>query len=86
MFVVPPERQTVHPWLYQRKRISNDPKDKAMIRFNGLIQDGVMPRQQFWHLLRMLLRKFRAAFNIGEKKSYCTGGERYIASNMDDLL
>jgi len=30
----------------------------------------------------MLLRKFRAAFNIGEKKSYCTGGERYIASNM----
>ena len=29
----------------------------------------------------MLLGQFRAAFDIGEKKSDCTGGERYIASS-----
>jgi hypothetical protein len=34
----------------------------------------------------MFLSQFRAAFDIGKKKSYCTGGERYIASNLDDLL
>jgi hypothetical protein len=34
----------------------------------------------------MFLRKLCAAFDIGKKKSYGTGGERYIASNVDGSL
>ena len=57
-----------------------------MMRFNGLIQDFVVARKQLWHLFGMFLREFRAAFDIGKKKSDGAGGERYIASNLDDLL
>ena len=57
-----------------------------MLRFNGLIQDFVVACKQFWYLFGMFLSQFRAAFYIRKKKSYCTGRERYIASNLDDLL
>jgi hypothetical protein len=55
-----------------------------MMRLHGLVQDLMMPRQQGGHLIGIFLRQSGAAFNIGEKKRDCTGGERYSASNLND--
>jgi hypothetical protein len=51
-----------------RKRIADDTKDKPIVRFNGLIQDFVMPRKQKRHLVGILLGKFGTAFDIGKEK------------------
>ena len=67
----------------RRKGIADDPKDEAMIHFNGSIQDFVVARQQPWHLLRMFLRQFRAALDIGKKESNRAGRESYTSSLND---
>ena len=43
--------------------------------FYGLIQDGVVARQKFWHLFGILLRQLGAAFDIREEESDSTGRE-----------
>jgi hypothetical protein len=67
-----------------REGIPDHLKDIALLRLNGSVQDFVMARKQAGHFLRILLCQFRTALNIGKKKSYCTGGERYTASKVDD--
>ena len=67
-----------------RKRIANDSKDKAMMHFDGLVQDDVVARKQFRHLFGMLLREFRAAFNISEEEGDSTGGELILVSHLNN--
>lgn len=43
------------------------------MRFNGLVQDGIVARKQLWHLFRMLLREFCAAFDIREEEGDSAG-------------
>jgi hypothetical protein len=61
-------------------------KDVAILRLNGSVQDFMMARKQGGPFLWILLCQFGAALNIGKKKRYGTGGERYTASKLDDLL
>jgi hypothetical protein len=46
----------------------------------------MMPRKQGEHFIRILLCQFRAAFNIGKKKSHCACRDRYSASRVSDSL
>lgn len=69
-----------------RKGIAHDLKDEAIVRLNRLVQDFVVPREQSWHRIGILLCQFGAAFDIGEKKSNCTCGDCYSASRMSNLL
>jgi hypothetical protein len=54
------------------------------MRLNGSVQDFVMARKQGGQFFWILLSQFGAALNIGKKKRYGTGGERYTASKLDD--
>jgi hypothetical protein len=65
------------------KRIADDPKDNAMIYVNGLIQDGIVARQQFWHLIGMFLREFGASLNIGEEKGDGTCRKLVLVSHLN---
>ena len=53
-----------------------------MMRFHGFIQDGVMPRKQRRHLLRMFLCEPGAAFDVGEEKGDGTGRELIRISHL----
>ena len=66
------------------KRIPNNLKDIAVIRLNGLIQNLMVPRKQRRQRVRILLRQFSAAFDIGEEK--CDGACRdsYSASPLNN--
>jgi hypothetical protein len=61
-------------------------KDVAVMRLNGSVQHFMMPRKQGEHFIRILLCQFRAAFNIGKKKSHCACRDRYSASRVSDSL
>jgi hypothetical protein len=54
------------------------------MRLNGSVQDFMMARKQGGPFLWILLCQFCAALNIGKKKRYSTGRERYTASKLDD--
>src|SRR5688500_14978877 len=56
------------------KRVTNNLKDKSIVSLNALSQNFVMARKQGGHVLRMLLRKLGAAFDIGKKKCHRTSG------------
>jgi hypothetical protein len=66
------------------KGIADDPKDEALIQVDGLTQDCIVARQQFWQLLGMVLREFGATFNICEEKSDSAGRASYTSSSMND--
>lgn len=68
------------------ERIAYDLKGIPILHLNGPVQDFVMARKQSGPFLWILLCQFGAALNIGKKKRYSTGGERYTASKLDDLL
>jgi hypothetical protein len=58
-----------------RERIAHHLKCVAIMRLNGSVQDFMMARKQGGHLLWILLCQLCAAFDIGKKKRYGTGGE-----------
>ena len=64
----------------RRKGIACDLKDKSVMSLNGVVQNFIVPRKQSRHVIRILLRKFRTAFNIRKEKSNCTGRNNYGAS------
>ena len=53
---------------------------------SAFAQDGVVARQQVWHLIGMLLRKPGAAFNICEEESEGAGRESYRSFSLKDRL
>jgi hypothetical protein len=59
------------------------------MRFDGLMQDGVVARKQFWHLIGILLREPGATFDIGEEKGDGAGRdgrELVLVSHWTDGL
>ena len=65
-----------------QKKIADDPKDEAVMPFNGLIQDGVVTRKQPWHLFGILLREPGAAFDVGKEEGDSAGRERVMVSHL----
>src|SRR5436190_14719729 len=67
----------------RRKRVTNNSESKAVMRFNGLTQNLIVLRKQGWHLVRMFLCEFGAAFDICKEKrdgtcrKICVHGCRY---------
>jgi hypothetical protein len=53
-----------------------------MMLFNRLMQDGIVARKQFWHLVGMLLREFCAAFDTGKEEGDGSGGELIMVSHL----
>src|SRR5262245_18142117 len=49
-------------------RVSNNLKDITIVSINRLIKNFIVPGQEGRHRMRMLLCKFRAAFNVGEQE------------------
>ncbi len=50
------------------KRVADDLENIAVMCFNHLMQDLIMARQKNRHGVWILLRQFRAAFDVGEEE------------------
>ena len=54
--------------------VADDLKDEAAMRFDRLVQELVMPRQQRLKGIGMLLGDVAAAFDVGEEKGHRAAG------------
>ena len=50
------------------ERIAYNLKDMPVIRFDGVTQDGMMPRPRMFPRIGMFARKFGTAFDVGEEE------------------
>ena len=69
------------------KGIADDLKDVAIVQFHRGAQDGMMTIAQAFPLLRVFLRKFGRAFDVGEEKGHGAGGRIHscLKSNFKTL-
>jgi polyhydroxyalkanoate synthesis regulator phasin len=58
------------------KGVADDSKDMALMRLNGVLQDGVMAREEGRQFGRELLRQSGAALDVGEEKGDGASGKR----------